>query len=633
MKKYFKFINPFIISNIFSIVLIFSMLLYYSFNVINILETTNARYNTKTVFHYLSFIFTILFTSNLFAIFFYSFFNFILAQTKNSKNILKKINDFFLIIYADIFTIFFIVDLSIYKIMGMHLTSHFVWDNLKKTNIQNEIHINVKTAFSIILFLIAVILINFLLFKLISKLIKNKSSKFKTIALIFITIFYFISTIFASYENKNIRKIINRNTALSQTLPLYEIFYDRVESSVPAHLNYPKIPKQTPIFKKKKDILYIQVESFRSDIFNSEITPNMVNFSQTHTCIHSKKHFSGELSTVYGTFSNLYSLNIFHYWPMANKKIKSFPLQLLKKNGYTLYGGAASNLRGWERKIDFMLNNFDEYKEFKAKNYQRDYDLVSWIIKKYNSRDKSKPAFFFAFFNATHHNYFYPKKFEKFKPAINQDFNYFGGDSVKKYKNQIFNRYKNSAIFVDFLFKNLITAFKKEIDNNNLIVVVTGDHGEEFFDEGKLGHGKISNNPRSKVPLLLCLPEIESKTVDISSHVDILPTIIDYLEPTPKISPSFYSNGISLLKKENPKRYIVVCGFDFPRRSREVTLINNYGKLLLKKTTDQINVTNEFFISKKMDLNDKTINETTPTPNLDYMKDKFEKDILKFYQH
>jgi membrane-anchored protein YejM (alkaline phosphatase superfamily) len=359
----------------------------------------------------------------------------------------------------------------------------------------------------------------------------------------------------------------------------------------------------------------------------------MFNFSNTNTCIHSKKHFSGELSTVYGTFSYLYSVNIYHYWPMADKKIKSFPLQLLKKNEYTLFGGAASNLRGWERKIDFMLDNFDYYKEFKAKNYQRDYDLVNWIIKKYKTRDKSKPYFFFAFFNATHHNYFYPKKFEKFKPAINQNFNYFGGDSVKKDKNQIFNRYKNSAFFVDSLFKKLISAFKEDIEKNNLIVVVTGDHGEEFFDQGKLGHGKISNNPRSKVPLLLCLPNITTKTVNISSHVDILPTIIDYLQPIPHISPSFYSNGISLLKSEDLHRYVVVSGFDFPRRSREVTLINNYGKLLLKKTTDQINVTNEFYVSKKMDLNDKIIRPAEPTPYLDKIKILFEKDIVKFYKH
>jgi arylsulfatase A-like enzyme len=63
------------------------------------------------------------------------------------------------------------------------------------------------------------------------------------------------------------------------------------------------------------------------------------------------------------------------------------------------------------------------------------------------------------------------------------------------------------------------------------IIIFTADHGEEFLDHGGLGHTSTVYNELINVPLIIKWPGTESpvRSSRYVAHVDLLPTLIDYL--------------------------------------------------------------------------------------------------------
>ncbi|MDP6964234.1 MAG: sulfatase-like hydrolase/transferase, partial [Planctomycetota bacterium] len=70
---------------------------------------------------------------------------------------------------------------------------------------------------------------------------------------------------------------------------------------------------------------------------------------------------------------------------------------------------------------------------------------------------------------------------------------------------------------------------------DNLIVVITSDHGEEFLEHGDLGHGHTLFDELIRIPLQFSISEDLSKannwepqTHDFQvRQMDVLPTIIE----------------------------------------------------------------------------------------------------------
>ncbi len=72
---------------------------------------------------------------------------------------------------------------------------------------------------------------------------------------------------------------------------------------------------------------------------------------------------------------------------------------------------------------------------------------------------------------------------------------------------------------------------------DDTVVIMTADHGEEFYDHGSVGHGHSVWEELLHVPLIVRLPGLEAKTVRIPADVglvDVVPTLLDILgEPAP----------------------------------------------------------------------------------------------------
>jgi arylsulfatase A-like enzyme len=75
----------------------------------------------------------------------------------------------------------------------------------------------------------------------------------------------------------------------------------------------------------------------------------------------------------------------------------------------------------------------------------------------------------------------------------------------------------------DFL-EELLT----ELDDGNLAVVVTADHGEELNDHHMMGHGLTLFEEVARVPLVIALPQGHASVVDSPvSIIDVLPTVAE----------------------------------------------------------------------------------------------------------
>lgn len=103
--------------------------------------------------------------------------------------------------------------------------------------------------------------------------------------------------------------------------------------------------------------------------------------------------------------------------------------------------------------------------------------------------------------------------------------------------------YDSEINFVDSSIGELFQTF--ELDNNTLIVI-TSDHGEEFLEKDQLGHGSNLFGETINIPLIVKLPQRFQKT-EIKRHVsllDVTPTILQSID----IKPPEQTLGKSLLQ-------------------------------------------------------------------------------------
>lgn len=116
-------------------------------------------------------------------------------------------------------------------------------------------------------------------------------------------------------------------------------------------------------------------------------------------------------------------------------------------------------------------------------------------------------------------------------------------------KKEMINAYDDEILFGDKMIGNLIQILKKNNMYANSIIIITSDHGEEFFEHGRRGHGVSLYQEQLKVPLIIHLPDrIHWEIDEIANQVDIAPTLLSLLKiPVPQ-----HIDGINLLNNKKP---------------------------------------------------------------------------------
>ncbi len=91
-------------------------------------------------------------------------------------------------------------------------------------------------------------------------------------------------------------------------------------------------------------------------------------------------------------------------------------------------------------------------------------------------------------------------------------------------------RYKAIVRSVDQELGRLFKALEKRDLLKNTMIILTADHGDEFYDHNHRFHGKTLYDEMVKVPLLIYSPNYEPQKVDqVISHLDVAPTVLGHL--------------------------------------------------------------------------------------------------------
>ncbi|MCA9580146.1 MAG: sulfatase [Myxococcales bacterium] len=101
--------------------------------------------------------------------------------------------------------------------------------------------------------------------------------------------------------------------------------------------------------------------------------------------------------------------------------------------------------------------------------------------------------------------------------------------------------YDGEITYHDTHMGSILKGLRDRGLGDDTVVVITSDHGEEFFDHDSVGHGHSVWDELLHVPLLIRIPKVTDKGFDVTDSVglvDVLPTVYDALgmEKPPELS-------------------------------------------------------------------------------------------------
>ncbi len=298
-------------------------------------------------------------------------------------------------------------------------------------------------------------------------------------------------------------------------------------------INYPLEPIQTEQLASYPNIIMLVAESFRWDLLDPEITPNLWKLSQkSHTFVN---HYSGGNRTRMGLLSMFYGVDAPYWYGFQKQKVSPVLMDILREKGYQ-FDLHTSQSFDYPELRDTVFHNMPEsvMEELKeGEPWVRDHKNISHIINNINGRNKGRPFYSFMFFESTHAPYTFPET-EVFKRDYLKNMNY-ADLNLRDNIEQIHNRYINAAHTVDAEVGRLISYLEKNKLLDNTIVLFTGDHGEEFMENGHWGHGHNEMFPEQQihVPLILSVPGTKPERIrHKTSHIQIPATLMEEIGVT-----------------------------------------------------------------------------------------------------
>lgn len=296
----------------------------------------------------------------------------------------------------------------------------------------------------------------------------------------------------------------------------------------------------------RPDVIVIVIECFRPEVIDPEVMPNLHAFAAKS--ILCRNNFSSGNATCYGMFSLFTGLEAVWF----DRPVSSDPImnRLMHQAGYQLgfYGGQTDwrhfGMAGFvhEGLYDDFQIELPDLPASDLRTVQRTVDFI-------DQDDEPRAAVAYMF--ATHS--FYSEEEDRiFQPAAPDNIII---SHAPEMKDQIYNRYKNSVRTMDTMIKPLL--------REDCTVIVLGDHGEPFLDDGTAVHGTRLSKFQNMTPALIYSPGIEARTIEPpTSHADLLPTLLSILD-IPVDDPSVF-DGVDLTTttdRELIERTFVSCNY------------------------------------------------------------------------
>ncbi|OHB57687.1 MAG: hypothetical protein A2Y12_16590 [Planctomycetes bacterium GWF2_42_9] len=276
------------------------------------------------------------------------------------------------------------------------------------------------------------------------------------------------------------------------------------------------------------NIVWLVAESLRSDMVDPNIMPATCKFGQQSTWF--QNHFSGGNGTRIALFTMFYGIYGSYWFDFLHEQRGPVLIDLLLKNNYqmSLYTSARFSYPEFDRTVFSSIARDRLHDGAPGEGWQRDREYTGEMLDFIQNREPNRPFFTFMFFESPHAQYYFPPENAIRKPYL-EKFNY-TSSNLKQDMPLIWNRYVNSCNHLDSQLARIYSYLETNKLLDSTIVIVTGDHGEEFMEKGHWGHNSSFTIEQTKTPLIIWVPGKAPLEVNqLTSHLDISPTIMNLL--------------------------------------------------------------------------------------------------------
>lgn len=286
------------------------------------------------------------------------------------------------------------------------------------------------------------------------------------------------------------------------------------------------------------DVFLVVIESLRQDMLDPAVMPNFARFAQqAWTFDHAITTGNVTHYSWYGLLCAKYPI-YFDVAKQAPGLHGSVPLATLREMGYRLHLLATPETAYQQLESvvfgtgAFLLdNNFHPSAPSPA---ERD-RLVTIELVRRAQANSTGGNFYLVALDSTHFDYgwgaSFTPPFQPYATSTSVMKNYHKDLAARRL---VENRYKNSAAWVDSLLGKFLDALQASGRFNRSIVIVTGDHGEAFWEHGMGTHGSDLGPEQLEVAFAMRFPGARpARFHTVFSLLDVMPTVLANLGATP----------------------------------------------------------------------------------------------------
>ena len=308
-----------------------------------------------------------------------------------------------------------------------------------------------------------------------------------------------------------------------------------------------------PAIPRRHNIVWFDIESLRFDAIDERVMPRLSGYRDRFQIKLDRQHWSGGNATPWGVFSMLTGVSGYHVKDFQWAGMNDPFLTLLVRNGYRLRVANQDQIDA--AGLSWLFPAGTVFQRIGAsENEEEDRRTIDGYLKDRAARQPQKPALDFVALDSTHLPYAFPAAHAIFQPAPELT----SSHHVLRSKDDleiVRNRYRNGCHYVD----ELIGRVLDDLDLDNTIVVITGDHGEEFQERGQLTHAGVLNDFQGRTVLWMHFPKTASERLAIevpTVHMDIVPTLLEALGFGEDI---LHTQGRSLLSPVEKRPMLSLC--------------------------------------------------------------------------
>ena len=306
------------------------------------------------------------------------------------------------------------------------------------------------------------------------------------------------------------------------------------------------------------NIVLIAIDSWNFRTLTAECTPNLWRLKEDGEFF--ANHLSSSNGTRGGIFGLFTGLSSYYWKSFEYTNLKPLLVSSMQNAGYDMQVYPSANFRSppfdrmFFKGMDFINTTTDG-----DTPYERDCNITRNFLADLDTHGE-RHFFAFLFYDLAHAIALPPERNTPFAPAWQY------ADYARLNNNTdpepYFNLYRNCVYQVDSLIGIVLDSLRAKGLLDNTIVLVTGDHGQEFNENHKnyWGHSGNYSRYQIQVPMIISRPGTSPRTyTHRTTHYDVAPTLM-HLALGVDNPPDDYSMGTFLT--DSASRGWLIAGND-----------------------------------------------------------------------